>query len=292
MSKLRMPHPATMFFLLTLAVILLSWIFDVYGLSVLQPQTGEEIRVQSLLSPEGIRWLLRHVITNFTGFAPLGLVIVAMFGIGVAQHSGFIDACIRRGVRRPRDPWRIILLVIVLGLLSNIVGDAGYIILLPIAATLFQSVGLHPIGGIITAYVSVSCGYSANVFLSTLDPMIASVTQEAADRMNIAPGQTGPLCNYYFLFVSTFLLAFIIYHITRRSLLPHFRGSRPWRRPFLRDSFRDSCVFEIQAGNDRSRLRARLPDRSNGIRRAGRARATAVCAPGDHRLDPGPYQGG
>lgn len=216
-----MPHPATMFFLLTLAVILLSWIFDVYGLSVLQPQTGEVIRVQSLLSPEGIRWLLRHVITNFTGFAPLGLVIVAMFGIGVAQHSGFIDACIRRGVRRPRDPWRIILLVIVLGLLSNIVGDAGYIILLPIAATLFQSVGLHPIGGIITAYVSVSCGYSANVFLSTLDPMIASVTQEAADRMNIAPGQTGPLCNYYFLFVSTFLLAFIIYHITRRSLLPH-----------------------------------------------------------------------
>lgn len=95
-----------------------------------------------------------------------------------------------QGVRHQRASWRIILLVIVLGLLSNIVGDAGYIILLPIAATLFQFVGLHPIGGIITAYVSVSCGYSANVFLSTLDPMIASVTQEAADRINIAPGQT------------------------------------------------------------------------------------------------------
>ena len=87
MSKFRMPHPATMFFLLTLAVILLSWIFDIYGLSVLQPQTGEEIRVQSLLSPEGIRWLLRHVVTNFTGFAPLGLVIVAMFGIGADRKS-------------------------------------------------------------------------------------------------------------------------------------------------------------------------------------------------------------
>lgn len=216
-----MPHPATMFFLLTLAVIFLSWIFDIYGLSVLQPQTGEEIRVQSLLSPEGVRWMLRHVITNFTGFAPLGLVIVAMFGIGVAQHSGFIDACIRRGVRRQRDPWRIILLVIISGLLSNVVGDAGYIILLPIAATLFQSVGLHPIGGIITAYVSVSCGYSANMFLSTLDPMIAAATQEAADMANIAPGQTGPLCNYYFLFASTFLLAYIIYYITRKCLLPH-----------------------------------------------------------------------
>ncbi len=215
-----MPHPATMFFLLTLAVIFLSWIFDVYGLSVLQPETGEEIRVQSLLSPEGIRWLLRHVVTNFTGFAPLGLVIVAMFGIGVAQHSGFIDACIRRGVRRNRDPWRIILWVILLGLLSNVVGDAGYIILLPIAATLFHSAGLHPIGGIITAYVSVSCGYSANILLSTLDPMIAATTQEAADAANIAPGQTGPLCNYYFLCLSTFLLASIIYYITRKSLLP------------------------------------------------------------------------
>ena len=72
MSKLRMPHPATMFFLLTLAVILLSWIFDVYGLSVLQPQTGEEIRGAEPAESGGIRWLLRHVITNFTGFAPLG----------------------------------------------------------------------------------------------------------------------------------------------------------------------------------------------------------------------------
>lgn len=222
-SKWHIPHPATMFFLLTLAVIFLSWIFDIYGLKVQQPDTAEEIRVQSLLSPEGIRWLLRHIITNFTGFAPLGLVIVAMFGIGVAQHSGFIDACIRKGMRKYRDPWRIILGVIVLGILSNVVGDAGYIILLPIAATLFHSAGLHPIGGIITAYVSVACGYSANVLLSTLDPMIAAITQEAADMANLAPGQTGPLCNYYFLFISTFLIAFIIYYITRKSLLPSLK---------------------------------------------------------------------
>ena len=69
-SKWRMPHPATMFFVLTMVVVLLSWIFEIYGLSVMLPQTGEEIRVQSLLSPEGIRWLLRHMVTNFTGFAP------------------------------------------------------------------------------------------------------------------------------------------------------------------------------------------------------------------------------
>lgn len=238
-KKWHLPHPATMFLLLTMAVITLSWIFDIYGLRVYHPQTGEEIGVQSLLSPEGIRWMLRHVITNFTGFAPLGLVIVAMFGIGVAQHSGFIDACIRKGVRNHRNQGHMVLLVILLGLLSNVVGDAGYIILLPIAATLFHSVGLHPVGGIITAYVSVSCGYSANILLTTLDPMLAVSTQEAADLSNVSSGSVGPLCNYYFLCVSTFLLASLIYWITRRNLLPllgeytgeiHFSGFKQLSR--------------------------------------------------------------
>lgn len=82
-NKWRMPHPATMFLLLTIAVVFLSWICDIYGLKVTLPQTGEEIRVQSLLSPEGIRWWLRNAIKNFTGFAPLGMVIIAMFGLGL-----------------------------------------------------------------------------------------------------------------------------------------------------------------------------------------------------------------
>ena len=219
-SKWRMPHPATMFLVLTMFVVLLSWIFDIYGLSVTLPQTGEEIRVQSLLSPEGIRWLLRHIVTNFTGFAPLGMVIVAMFGIGVAQHSGFIDACIRQGIRGKQEKEKIILWVIFLGLLSNVVGDAGYIILLPIAATLFHSVGLHPVAGIITAYASVACGYSANVVLSTMDPLLARTTEEAAVAGGIEHGDTGPLCNYFFMFVSTFLIAAVVYWVTRRKLLP------------------------------------------------------------------------
>ena len=137
-NKWRMPHTATMFLLLTIAVVFLSWICDIYGLKVTLPQTGEEIRVQSLLSPEGIRWWLRNAIKNFTGFAPLGMVIIAMFGLGVAQHSGFIGACIRLGVGNRKEKRKVILWVIVLGLLSNVIGDGGYIILLPIAAMLFQ----------------------------------------------------------------------------------------------------------------------------------------------------------
>lgn len=219
-SKWRMPHPATMFFLLTLAVIFFSWIFDIYGLRVQLPQTGAEIRVQSLLSSEGIRWMLRNAISNFTGFAPLGMVIVAMFGIGVAQHSGFINACIRSRLKKGENKKRIIIWIIALGLLSNVVGDAGYIILLPIAAALFHSVKLNPVAGIVTAYVSVACGYSANVILSTMDPLIARTTQEAAFEAGIYPANAGPLNNYYFMLVSTFLIGSIIYIITYKQLIP------------------------------------------------------------------------
>lgn len=230
-NKWLMPHPVTMFFLLTLGVILLSWIFDIYGLRVQHPQTGEAIRVQSLLSPEGIRWLLRHVVTNFTGFAPLGMVMVAMFGIGAAEHSGFIGACIRQSLKDRMNKRFVILFIIFLGIISNVVGDAGYIILIPIAAALFQAVGLHPVGGIITAYVSVACGFSANIFLSTLDPLLARYTQEAAAASGIYQGNIGPLSNYYFMFVSTFLIAAVIYFITRKQLLPAL-GEYTGRAPF------------------------------------------------------------
>lgn len=225
--KRRIPHPATMFFLLTLGVILLSWIFDIYGLRVFHPQTGEEVRVQSLLSPEGIRWMLRHVVSNFTGFAPLGMTIVAMFGMGVARHSGLIDACIRRWSGRNRRPQHIVLCVILTGLLSNVVGDAGYILLLPIAALLFQAVGLSPVGGIVVAYVSVSCGYSANLLLSTLDPLLAATTREVADTADISFGRSGPLCNYYFLATSVGVLACVLYTVTYRHLLPRLRRKEP-----------------------------------------------------------------
>ena len=167
------------------------------------------------------------------------MVIVAMFGIGVAQHSGFINACIRHGIRGKQDKDKIILWVILLGLLSNVVGDAGYIILLPIAATLFHSVGLHPVAGIITAYASVACGYSANIVLSTMDPLLARTTEEAAVAGGIEHGDTGPLCNYYFMFASTFLITAVAYWVTRRKLLPamgtyegstHFDGYKPLSR--------------------------------------------------------------
>ena len=252
-NKWRMPHPATMFLLLTMAVVFLSWICDIYGLKVTLPQTGEDIRVQSLLSPEGIRWWLRNAIKNFTGFAPLGMVIIAMFGLGVAQHSGFIGACIRLGVGNRKEKRKVILWVIVLGLLSNVIGDGGYIILLPIAAMLFQWVGLHPLAGIITAYVSVACGYSANIVLSTMDPLLAHTTQEAALAQTGYQGNTEPLCNYFFMSASTVVITAIVYWLTQKWLLPalgKYEGSVKVEayRPLSRKERRAIMISIIVAG--------------------------------------------
>jgi aminobenzoyl-glutamate transport protein len=166
-NKWRMPHPATMFLLLTIVVVIISWICDIYGLSVHLPQSGEEIRVQNLLNADGVRWMVENVIKNFTGFAPLGLAVIAIFGIGLAQHSGFLDACIRKGVKhRKYENRRVIAWVIILGLLSNLIGDAGYIILLPIAATMFRSVRLNPVGrnchGLCLRCLRIQCESSAH----------------------------------------------------------------------------------------------------------------------------------
>lgn len=219
-SKIRIPHTVSMFVILTLIIVFMSWIAEIYNLSVSVPNYNDQIRVQSLLSPEGIRWWLKNVIKNFTNFSPFGMVIIAMFGLGLARHSGFLSACIRSFYRNKRDKRRTISFVIILGILSNSVGDGGYIILTPIAAMLFSRVSLNPIAGIITAYISVACGYSANIFLSTMDPIIAHITQEATNTIDNYKGNTESLCNYFFMSVSVVVIFLIIYFTTTKFLIP------------------------------------------------------------------------
>ncbi len=217
-------HPVTLYFIIGVLIVVSSWIGSLYGLAAIHPETGDIVRVQNLLNPEGIRWFLRNVIANFTGFAPLGMVLVAMIGIGIAQHSGLIDACLRR-VLKNRQPRRgVMLCLILLGILSNVIGDSGYILLIPLSAVLFSTVGLHPIIGVLMTYVSVACGYSANFMLSTMDPLIARITQTAAEVSGITIQHIGPLCNSFFMAISVIPLTLIIYWLTKKWLFPKFKG--------------------------------------------------------------------
>src|SRR5690554_4311672 len=149
-----LPHPATLFALFALGVLLLSvgyWL----NWQATHPATGEVISAVNLLSKEGLNQVLNQMVSNFTSFAPLGIVLVAMLGIGIAETSGLIGVFIRMLVLKA--PKRILTFVVVFaGILSNAASDIGYVLLIPLAGVIFQAMGRHPIVGMAAAFAGVS----------------------------------------------------------------------------------------------------------------------------------------
>jgi aminobenzoyl-glutamate transport protein len=203
----RLPHPFNLFLLFALAVLLFSWIAHALGLSVTHPLTGKPIVAVNLLDRQGIQNIITKAVSNFTGFAPLGTVLVAMIGVGVAERSGLFSAALK-GFVRSVPQWLITGALVFAGVNASLTVDAGYVILVPLGAVLFTQVGRHPIAGLAAAFAGVSGGFSANLFLTPLDPLLAGLTQEAArlyDKSYVVPATA----NYYFMIGSTFLLTLI-----------------------------------------------------------------------------------
>lgn len=213
-----LPHPGSLFGLFALAVLLLSAVFGFFDTSAKHPGTGEIFTAVNLLSKEGVHLILTEMVNNFTSFAPLGIVIVAMLGIGLAEHSGLIAVIIRSLVLY--SPAKILTFVIVLaGILSNLASSIGYVLLVPLAGTIFLAIGRHPIAGMAAAFAGVSGGYSANLVLGTIDPLLAGLSQEAA-RI-VEPGyHVNPTANYFFLVASTFIIAFLGTWVTEKIIIP------------------------------------------------------------------------
>ncbi|MHA7112058.1 AbgT family transporter [Sunxiuqinia elliptica] len=214
----KLPHPATLFALMALLAILFSWVAALLDWKAIHPATNEVIHPFNLLSKDGIHRILEDMVTNFTSFAPLGIVLVAMLGIGIAESSGLIGALIRLLVMK--SPKRIITFVLVLaGVLSNTASDIGYVLLIPLAGAIFHSFGRHPIAGMAAAFAGVSGGFSANLLLGTIDPLLAGLSTEAAHIID-ADYQVLPTANYYFMVISTIMIAGIGTWITERMVVP------------------------------------------------------------------------
>jgi aminobenzoyl-glutamate transport protein len=214
----RLPEPATLFVILCLAVVLLSAAVASTGWSVTHPSTGEEVRAVSLLNGEGLRRMLTSAVSNFTGFAPLGMVLVTLLGVGVAEGSGLLAAGLRAvALSAPR---RVVTAAVVFtGILSNVASDAGYVVFIPLAALVFRAFGRHPLAGIAAAFAGVSGGFSANLLVGSTDVLLAAITEPAAHIVDESYRVT-PLANYYFLFASTFLLTAVGTWITDRVVEP------------------------------------------------------------------------
>jgi len=213
-----LPHPASLFAILALVVIVASGIAASTGLEVTHPGTGEVIRPVSLLSVAGLHRILTQMVTNFTSFAPLGTVLVAMLGIGVMEGSGLIGSVLRLLVLSA--PSHLLTFVIVFaGVLSNTASEVGYVLLVPLAGMIFLAAGRHPIAGLAAAFAGVSGGYSANLLLGTVDPLLSGLTTEAA-RIVDAGYTVNPACNYYFMVVSTFFITATGTWVTEKLVEP------------------------------------------------------------------------
>ncbi len=213
-----LPHPATLFASFALIVLIFSGIAHWLDWSAMHPATKELVRPVNLLSVEGLHRIMLELVDNFTGFAPLGIVLVAMLGIGIAESSGMIGAVIRMIVLAA--PTRILTFVLVFaGILSNTASDIGYVLLIPLAGIIFQSVGRHPIAGMAAAFSGVSGGFSANLVLGTIDPLLAGLSTEAAQIID-SSYVVNPTANFYFMVVSTFFIAAIGTLITEKLIEP------------------------------------------------------------------------
>jgi aminobenzoyl-glutamate transport protein len=215
-----LPHPATLFVILALFVLVLSAITSALGVSVVHPGTKAVVRAESLLTVAGLHRILTNLVTNFTGFAPLGTVLVAMLGIAVAEGSGLISAVLRAVVLSA--PRRLLTFVVVFaGVMSHMASDVGYVLVIPLGAMIFLAVGRHPLAGLAAAFAGVSGGFSANLLLGPTDPLLAGLTQEAARILDKGYVVT-PAANYYFMATSAVLVALLGTWITEKVVVPRF----------------------------------------------------------------------
>lgn len=220
----KLPHPVSLFIIFSLIIIVVSAIAEAVGLYVTFDKfvdgqlTSTTVEAVSLLNAEGLRKILSNAVTNFTSFAPLGTVLVAMLGVGVAEGTGLIQASLRKLVLS--TPKKLITAVVVFaGVMSNIASDAGYVVLIPLGALVFLSFGRHPIAGLAAAFAGVSGGFSANLMVGPTDALLSGISEPAAQMMD-ASYAVPATSNFYFLFVSTFLITIIGTIVTEKIVEP------------------------------------------------------------------------
>ena len=219
----KLPDPTVLFIALLLIVWLLSWLLSYVTFNVIDPRSNQPIVVINQLTGTGITTFLTKLVTNFVGFGPVGTVLVAMLGIGVAEHSGFITTGIRallnvtpKGLLTP--------MVILVGIVSHSAVDAGYVLVIPLGGVIFYAAGRHPLAGIAAAFAGVSGGFSANFVPSALDPLLQGLTQGGAQLLN--PDMTiNTLNNYFFTTASSLLIVGLGWWITDRVVEPRLQNT-------------------------------------------------------------------
>ncbi|EDY86489.1 efflux pump component MtrF [gamma proteobacterium HTCC5015] len=219
-----LPHPTLLFVALCAFVVLLSALLAALNIQAEHPISGDSVAVKSLLSAWGLREMLTHSVSNFTGFTPVGTVVVAMLGIGFAESSGLLKTLLSVLVRSAKGAL-ITFFVVVAGVLSSLAADAGYVVLVPLAGVVFYAAGRPAVVGMAAAFAGVSGGFSANFLLGPVDVILAGLTTEALALDSNLAREVGVAGNYYFMVASVFIVGAIGTWVTERVVLPLYYRS-------------------------------------------------------------------
>ena len=214
----RLPDPAMLFIGLLIIVWVVSWLLSYVEFSAIDPRNGEPVRVVNQLAGESLTAFLATMVKNFAHFHPIGVVLVAMLGIGVAEHTGFINSALR-AMLRVTARWLLTPMIILVGIVSHTAADAGYVLVIPLGGVIFFAAGRHPLAGIAAAFAGVSGGFSANFIPAAIDPMLQGITQSGAQLLD--PALTlNPLNNYFFTASSSLLIIALGWLVTDRFVEP------------------------------------------------------------------------
>lgn len=216
----KLPEPTLLFIILTGIVLVLSFVLSLLNIEAVHPGTGETLKIVNLLSKDGVRMMWSKMVTNFSSFAPLGMVLVTVIGSAAAEKSGFLTALMKRMMTGAK-PAVVTFLIIFVGINANLAGDAGFIIMPTLAAVIYLGIGRHPLLGMFTAFASVAAGFCANIALGMSDALAYGFTEAAAQMID--PSYTeSPAINWYFLIVSCVLLSVVGTLLVEKFLVHRF----------------------------------------------------------------------
>ena len=221
----RIPDITMLFICAFVITCMLSAVLSQMQFDYIHPSTHEPITVKNMLSPDALVTLLTKMVTNYTGFPPLGMVIVATLGIGIADGSGYINTGIRKILAV--TPKRLITpIIIIVSMLSHIAADSAYMLIIPIAGYMFYATGKHPLAGIGASFAGMAGAFAANYTPAAIDPIIQGFTQTAAQIIDPSY-EVNVLCNYFFAFGATFLVIPSCWWVTENIVEPWCRRSCP-----------------------------------------------------------------
>ena len=221
----KLPDPFYLFIILSFLVIIASWIGSFFQISVIHPGNGQRVSIINLANQDGIRRMLTDAVKNFIEFPPLGLVLVTMLGVGVADRVGLLNVGLT-AIIKIVPKWSATVVLVFTSVLSHIMGDACVVIMPAVGATLFAGLGKHPIAGLAAAFTGACGGLSANIILTAIDPLLSGFTDSAAKLLD-SSYNVYPTANFYFMFFSTFIVTAVGTIITHKIVEPRLGKWKP-----------------------------------------------------------------